>query len=168
MAIFFGSAKELLLFLLSKSSSAPCWLKKIFTQNSLSEEGVQETGCLCQGGKGQPTTVRQRGLHRALRGGVFPGRKFSAQGLVSFPAQELVDLVGQGQSWLWFQGQTGFLSVAPFSLWLYFRGQNVFLSLVLVPGPKRVSLALISGSRCISLVLHSGLKCFSHWLRFQH
>ena len=53
--------------------------------------------------------------------------------VVSFPAQGLVGLVGEGQSWLWFQGQTVSFT-GPFSL------------LALVSGPKCVSFTG-SGSR---------------------
>lgn len=55
-----------------------------------------------------------------LRCWVFSRRWVSAQGSISFPARGLVSLVDQGHSWLWFQSQSVFLSLALIFKLLFF------------------------------------------------
>lgn len=107
------------------------------------------------------------------RGRILSGRRFSGRNLVRlYPLQLeqaqlsrfvnrgwlvflLRDWFHVGKIWLWFHGQSVFLSLAHFSL------------LAVFTGPNCVSLGLVSGSRCVSLSLVSGAKCFFHWLWFQ-
>lgn len=77
--------------------------------------------------------------------------------------------VGQEKIWLWFQGETVFILLAPFILLTLFSGPESISFTALVLGPKFVSLALDSESECIAFIV-CGFRVRLYifpWLWFQ-